>query len=104
MRTLNEATRLPITCSVGFAILPFFPDHPNLMSWQDVMRVADLGLYAAKRAGRNGWVGLFAGEGEPVSEVVRRTKREPREAERRAQLRVVTSMDAARVAMALGQD
>ncbi len=57
-----------IACSisVGFACLPFFPDQPAATSWSETVTVADAALYAAKRAGRNGWVGLRAGEeGKP---------------------------------------
>jgi diguanylate cyclase (GGDEF)-like protein len=43
-----------ITCSVGFAAWPFAEGA----SWQDVIDVADVCLYAAKAAGRNCWVGV----------------------------------------------
>jgi two-component system sensor histidine kinase ChiS len=57
---------VPCTCSVGFACLPFFPEQPAAASWSETVTVADAALYAAKRAGRNGWVGLRAGEeGKP---------------------------------------
>jgi two-component system sensor histidine kinase ChiS len=100
---LDDGTSLPVTCSLGFACLPFFEAQPGVLSWQDVVRVADLGLYAAKQAGRNGWVGVVAGEREPSSEMVGRIRTEPHEAERRGELRVSTSMDRATVAKALGR-
>jgi diguanylate cyclase (GGDEF)-like protein len=43
-----------ITCSLGFASWPFVEGA----SWQDVIDVADVCLYAAKAAGRNCWVGV----------------------------------------------
>jgi diguanylate cyclase (GGDEF)-like protein len=43
-----------ITCSVGFASWPLAEGA----SWQDVIDVADVCLYAAKAAGRNCWVGV----------------------------------------------
>ena len=98
---IKAGLRLPITCSVGFASLPFFEGHPEVMSWQDVVNVADLGLYAAKHAGRNGWVGLSAGEHEPAPAVMGRIKGEPQEAERRGELLVLTSMDTSAVSAAL---
>ncbi len=46
------------TCSIGFASFPFLPDKPHLLSWSEVVEVADKGLYIAKHGGRNAWVGL----------------------------------------------
>jgi diguanylate cyclase (GGDEF)-like protein len=59
---LDDGTLLPITCSVGFACLPYLPRRPHALNWQDVVRLADLGLLTAKRAGRDCWVGLHATE------------------------------------------
>ncbi len=50
------------TCSVGFACFPFVLAHPRAITWQDVVDIADIALYAVKHAGRNGWVGLRAEE------------------------------------------
>jgi hypothetical protein len=33
------------------------------MGWEDVVALADEGLYAAKLSGRDAWVGITAGEG-----------------------------------------
>ena len=49
------------TCSVGFVFYPFFPDDPDVLSWERAVDLADHCLYAAKRAGRNTWVGLVPG-------------------------------------------
>ncbi|CAM2066134.1 Diguanylate cyclase [Sulfidibacter corallicola] len=48
------------TCSIGFACLPFLSDAPGTMSWEQVVDIADHALYAAKRSGRNAWVGVAA--------------------------------------------
>ncbi|MFZ6749658.1 diguanylate cyclase [Undibacterium sp. Ren11W] len=50
------------TCSVGFACFPFVTAHPRAISWQEVIDIADIALYAVKHSGRNGWVGLSAEE------------------------------------------
>jgi len=47
-----------ITCSIGFSLFPFQPDHLEAASWEDLVRVADRCLYAVKRSGRDGWVGV----------------------------------------------
>jgi diguanylate cyclase (GGDEF)-like protein len=47
------------SCSIGFAAAPFCPDHPELLDWQQVLSIADLALYHAKRD-RNTWIGWSA--------------------------------------------
>ena len=54
--------RLNITCSIGFAIFPFFQADPARLSWQQVVDMADQALYAAKNSRRNAWVGILAGD------------------------------------------
>ncbi len=49
-----------LTCSIGFAAFPFLPGDRQRFSWEDVVDVADVCLYAAKRAGRDCWVGVAA--------------------------------------------
>jgi diguanylate cyclase (GGDEF)-like protein len=53
-----------ITCSIGFSLFPFQADHLEAASWEDQVRVADRCLYAAKRSGRDGWVGVAAHPGQ----------------------------------------
>jgi len=60
---LDGGRRVQATCSMGFARLPFIPAHAEELGWGDVAAAADAALYAAKRAGRNAWVGLSAGKG-----------------------------------------
>lgn len=59
---LEQGLSLHKTCSVGFAAYPFFSGEPSRLSWAEVVELADQGLYRAKRAGRNRWVGLAASE------------------------------------------
>jgi diguanylate cyclase (GGDEF)-like protein len=47
-----------LTCSIGFAHLPFVPARPKLFGWEQVVNVADRALYLAKQRGRDGWAGL----------------------------------------------
>ena len=57
---LGQGETLQRTCSLGFAMYPLYPSAPDRFSWQDVVNLADQGLYAAKRGGRNAWVGVRA--------------------------------------------
>ena len=47
-----------LTCSIGFAHLPFIPARPGLLGWEQVINVADRALYLAKQKGRDGWAGM----------------------------------------------
>ena len=66
IRTLIETTQVQVgndkfvdmTCSIGYAGLPLQVSLPNKHDWPTVIKVADHCLYAAKRSGRNTWVGI----------------------------------------------
>lgn len=55
---LDNGRPLTVTVSVGHAAWPFLPGHPHALDWLEVVGLADMGLLAAKRLGRNAWVGL----------------------------------------------
>ncbi|SHN36300.1 diguanylate cyclase (GGDEF) domain-containing protein [Duganella sacchari] len=57
---LPDGMSLSKTCSIGFACFPFLPDQPRLLSWSQVVELADQGLYIAKRSGRNAWAALYS--------------------------------------------
>ncbi|MFA9218914.1 MAG: diguanylate cyclase, partial [Sphingomonadaceae bacterium] len=57
---LPDGTLLARTCSIGFACFPFLPEQPRLLSWSQVVELADQGLYIAKRSGRNAWAALYS--------------------------------------------
>ena len=46
------------TCSLGFAPYPCLACDPTGITWHQVVDIADRCLYAAKKSGRNGWVGV----------------------------------------------
>jgi predicted signal transduction protein with EAL and GGDEF domain len=56
---LGDGQVAHITCSIGFTALPDGGDNPERFSLDQVVALADQALYAAKRAGRNAWVGLL---------------------------------------------
>ncbi|WP_209723237.1 diguanylate cyclase [Duganella sp. 1411] len=60
--TLPDGVRLSKTCSIGFACFPFLPAQPRLLSWSQVVELADQGLYIAKRSGRDAWAALYGTE------------------------------------------
>ena len=57
---LGDGISLTKSCSIGFACFPFIHHAPRVLGWHEIVEIADIALYAAKRAGRNGWVGISA--------------------------------------------
>ena len=49
---------LRLTVSVGFAAYPLSIKHPRALRWEELVKLADAGLYLVKAHGRNGWVGV----------------------------------------------
>lgn len=73
-RQVVEETEFPIpdgtilrkTCSIGFSCFPFYADDSHNYTWEQVVEVADMALYAAKKSGRNAWVGICGHADEDV--------------------------------------
>ena len=51
------------TCSVGFACFPLATAQPRAVDWSATIALADSALFAAKAAGRNGWMGVLGVQG-----------------------------------------
>lgn len=69
MFAAGDGRMLHRTCSVGFAAYPFVPDDPEAVHWDTVLGIADQAAYAAKRGGRDAWVGLTEAHDTEVGEV-----------------------------------
>jgi diguanylate cyclase (GGDEF)-like protein len=52
------------SCSIGFAMFPFVRAVPGLLTWEEVLRLADAALYRAKGR-RNAWVGWSGRKAAP---------------------------------------
>lgn len=55
---LPDGRTLRCTVSVGFAACPILERAPEAFGWEDTLQAADQCLYAVKRAGRDGWMGV----------------------------------------------
>ncbi|MEM7280486.1 MAG: two-component regulator propeller domain-containing protein [Pseudomonadota bacterium] len=45
------------TTSIGFAAYPFLEDRKDLLTWEQVLKIADLAMYESKEQ-RNAWTGI----------------------------------------------
>jgi diguanylate cyclase (GGDEF)-like protein len=66
---LGNDRRLARSCSVGWAPFPCLPPVYSDLAVDEVLRLADRGLYLAKQRGRNQAIGMI-----PAPDVLKRTK------------------------------
>ena len=59
---LGDGRTVQRSCSLGFASFPFSIAHPEALTWEQVVAVADQALSRAMRAGSNRWVGVSASD------------------------------------------
>lgn len=59
---LPDGQVLRKTVSLGYGAMPFSQSQPRLLSWEQVLSIADAALYLAKAEGRNRCVGVSAGQ------------------------------------------
>ena len=67
---MPDGTAVNASCSIGYACFPLNRTQPRAEHWSEVMALADAALYAAKREGRNRWVGVQSAEAAPVPELI----------------------------------
>jgi diguanylate cyclase (GGDEF)-like protein len=65
--TLDDGQIVRTTCSVGYASYPFLRTDPDLLTWEQVLNLADSALYVAKKK-RNAWVGYLSTDRSPSDE------------------------------------
>jgi diguanylate cyclase (GGDEF)-like protein len=61
---LTGQTIARTSCSIGFSMYPFVRAAPGLLTWEEVLRLADAALYRAKSR-RNAWVGWSGRKAAP---------------------------------------
>ncbi|MEO5829862.1 MAG: GGDEF domain-containing protein [Rhodanobacter sp.] len=59
---LPDGRTLRKTVSVGYSTIPFRCSQPGMLTWEEVLSIADAALYLAKAEGRNRCVGVTLGD------------------------------------------
>jgi diguanylate cyclase (GGDEF)-like protein len=88
---LPDGQKLMKTCSVGYACFPFLPSKPGLLTWFQVVELADQGLYMAKNRGRDAWVGVSCTDLTQADDIYQRLLQKTSEAAKRGEIRLVSS-------------
>ena len=68
-RTLKGGHRLRCTCSIGWAVFPWFVHEPETVAYTEVLRLADCALYESKKAGKNQAIGMLPTRETPLPAV-----------------------------------
>jgi hypothetical protein len=70
-------------------------DCPGALNWMQVVDIADLALYAAKKSSRNAWVGLMAADTptSPAEMVAAQIFSDPADLIARKEIEALTSLD-----------
>jgi diguanylate cyclase (GGDEF)-like protein len=89
---LPDGTQLARTCSIGFACYPFLPSQPRLMSWSQVVELADVGLYISKHSGRDAWTALQPTDAAQPEQLFPRLVHQLGDCVERGEARIVTSL------------
>ncbi|MEN8162508.1 MAG: GGDEF domain-containing protein [Acidobacteriota bacterium] len=89
----SDELELSTTCSIGFAGHPLLTHAPEALGWEDVAALAQAALDAARRTGRNSWVGLVGDASTPSEGLPELLADGPAGLINKERLRVVTSFD-----------
>ncbi|NQZ12341.1 MAG: diguanylate cyclase [Algicola sp.] len=67
--TIGADLSLKMTCSIGYASYPFMNQAPDVVTWEQIINIADNALYAAKKSGRNAWIGITTAQTTTDSDI-----------------------------------
>ncbi|MCJ8268014.1 MAG: diguanylate cyclase [Psychrosphaera sp.] len=67
--TIGNDLTLKMTCSIGYASYPFMNQAPDAVTWEQIINIADNALYAAKKSGRNAWIGITSADTTTDSDI-----------------------------------
>lgn len=96
----RDGAPLHVTVSIGWSFFPLRGEPLESQNWTDILKLADLGLYVAKRNGRNMAVGLVGGERTGLRGDLRQLMADLPKAVEAGHVRVVSSAPVADLDMA----
>ncbi|MFT4923940.1 MAG: two-component system cell cycle response regulator [Phenylobacterium sp.] len=94
-QAFKVANKPPVhkTCSIGYACFPFVEEQPRLLSWMQLVDIADMCMYTAKNSQRNAWVGVSTVPGLNTEGLFQRFSEHPGELVERNELTYETSIE-----------
>jgi hypothetical protein len=90
---LGDGNIEQLTCSIGFASYPFLPTNCKEINWEKVINIANKSLFAAKKSGRNAWVGLLGTDKTKLEKLNEGIKRDIGKLLANGELKVLTSIE-----------
>lgn len=78
--------------SIGVTMIPFIPNSSNVLSWEQVITIADQAAYLAKENGRNAWVGLYGSRRMTSDDIFERMKNDLESLVKQGLVEVSTSL------------
>jgi diguanylate cyclase (GGDEF)-like protein len=88
--TLPSGQTIQLTCSIGYSVFPFDEKNPTLLTWEQLVSVADIGMYFAKTHGRNRTIGIMvADQIQADSEILTRLEQSLEQAQADGMVRLV---------------
>ncbi len=55
---LLDGQEVPLSCTLGYTVFPFFPERPGLVNWERALGLADAAMLRSKAEGRNRMAGV----------------------------------------------
>ncbi|WP_377703066.1 diguanylate cyclase [Pseudoduganella sp. UC29_71] len=89
---LPDGSPLRKTCSIGYACFPFLPSQPRLLTWSQVVELADMGLYIAKHSGRDAWAALYSTPATQPDKLFPRLMKQLEQTVASGQVKIVTNL------------
>jgi diguanylate cyclase (GGDEF)-like protein len=81
--------------SIGVTMFPFIPNNTNMLTWEQVITIADQAAYLAKENGRNAWVGLYGSRRATPDDIFERMRNDTESLIRQGLVQVTTSLETA---------
>ena len=92
---IGEGNVARLSGSIGVTMFPFIPNNTNVLTWEQVITIADQAAYLAKENGRNAWVGLYGSRRMTSDDIFERMRNGLESLIKQGLVEVTTSLDTA---------